>query len=68
MEFKIKYMRILRSSIREHRSFLFKAMRQLYLNILHLYIPIYSVVVVLHACVNECASMIELTRLALSLL
>jgi hypothetical protein len=29
---------------------------------------IYSVVVVLHACVNECASMIGLTRLDLSFL
>jgi hypothetical protein len=30
--------------------------------------PIYSIVVILHACVNECASMIGLIRLDLSFL
>jgi hypothetical protein len=33
-----------------------------------IYFLVYSVVIVLHACVNECAPMIGLTRLALSFL
>jgi hypothetical protein len=33
-----------------------------------IYFPIYYVVVVLHACVNECAPMIVLIRLVLSFL
>jgi hypothetical protein len=33
-----------------------------------IYFPIYSVVVVLHARVSECAPMIRLTRIALSFL
>jgi hypothetical protein len=40
-------------------------MMQVSLNILHIYnFPIYSVVVVLHACVNKYTPMIGLTRLA----
>jgi hypothetical protein len=68
--FKIKYTRISRLSVRGLQSFLFKAMRQVSLNILHLYIyfPVYSIAVVLHACVNGCAPMIGLTRLDLSFL
>jgi hypothetical protein len=31
-------------------------------------LPIYSIVVVLHACINECAPMIGLTRFVLSFL
>jgi hypothetical protein len=45
---KSKYTRISRSSIRGLRSFLFKAMRQVSLNILHLYFSIYSVELELH--------------------
>jgi hypothetical protein len=33
-----------------------------------IYVPVYSVVVVLHASVNECTSMIMFTRIALSFL
>jgi hypothetical protein len=33
-----------------------------------IYFSVYSVVIVLHACVNECALMIRLTRLDLSFL
>jgi hypothetical protein len=55
-DFKIKYMRtsmrqytrILRSSIRGLRSFIFKATRQVSLNILHQYFSIYSVELQLH--------------------
>jgi hypothetical protein len=39
------------------------------MNILHLYnFPVYSVVVVLHARVIECAPMLGFTRIALSFL
>jgi hypothetical protein len=65
--FKMKYTRISRWNIWELRSFHFKAMGQVSLNILHLYnFPAYSVVVVLHACVIECTPMIGLTRIDLS--
>jgi hypothetical protein len=37
-------------------------------HIAHIYFPVYSIVVVLHAYVNECTPMIGLTRLALSFL
>jgi hypothetical protein len=65
---KMKNTRIQRASIRGLQSFLFKAMWQVSLNILHLYFSIYSVVVVLHAYVNERTPMIGLTRINLSFL
>jgi hypothetical protein len=33
-----------------------------------IYFPIYSVIIVLHACVNECTPLIGLSSLALSFL
>jgi hypothetical protein len=37
-------------------------------HIAHIYFPIYSVDVVLHACVNGCAPMLRFTRIGISFL
>jgi hypothetical protein len=57
--FKIKYMRTPNFSFVSNKASVFE-------NITHIYFSVYSVVVVLHACVNECAPTIVLTRLDLS--
>jgi hypothetical protein len=74
---RIKHLKTTRSSVWGFlgpsiwglQSFLFKAMRQVSMNILHLYnFPVYSIVVVLHAHVIECAPMLGFTRIGLSFL
>jgi hypothetical protein len=59
-DFNIKYTRTL--------TFSFQSNEEVSLNVLHIYFPVYSIIVVLHARVNECALMLGLTRFDLSFL
>jgi hypothetical protein len=67
-------MKTTRSSIRGFQdqlyedSFFQSNKSSVFEHIAPIYFPIYSVVLVLHTCVNECANMIGLTRRALSFL
>jgi hypothetical protein len=58
---RVKYLKI-------HNSFSQSNKASVLEQIAPIYFSIYSVVVVLHACVNECAPMIGFTRLDLSFL
>jgi hypothetical protein len=60
-DFKINYSRTPIFSFQSNEVSVFE-------HIAPIYVPFYSVVVVLYACVNECAPMIGLTRIALSFL
>jgi hypothetical protein len=61
-DFKLKHMRTLIYSFVSNEANVLEYIVSIY------FFSIYSVVVVLHACVNKCAPMIQLTRLDLSFL
>jgi hypothetical protein len=66
---KIKYMRI--SKMKYTRTLIFYFQRNeasVLEHIAPIYFPVYSVVVVLHVCVNECATILGFTRIDLSFL
>jgi hypothetical protein len=58
---RVKYLKI-------HNSFSQSNKASVLEHIAPIYFSIYSIVVVLHACVNECTPMIGLTRINLSFL
>jgi hypothetical protein len=55
--FKIKYMKTLIFSFQSNEASVLEY-------IAPIFCPIYSIVVVLHACVNECAPLLGFTRLS----
>jgi hypothetical protein len=59
--FKSKYTRTLIFSFQSNKTSVLE-------HIVPIYFPVYSVVIVLHVCVNECSPMIGFTRIDLSFL